>query len=86
MEVTYVIIIAIAAYVFWALTKVFIDDIPNRFIPLQNVLIGVISALICYFTKIEPNLLQSMVLCLSATMCSGGTADLIKLFKKKEEN
>ncbi len=83
MEITYVVIIAVVAYVFGAITKTFIEDIPNRFIPLQNVIVGIVSALICYFMKIETDLLQSVVLCLVATMGAGGISDLIKLFKKE---
>lgn len=84
MEITYVVIIAIIAYIFGSITKIFIDEIPNKFIPIQNVIIGVISAIICYFTGIEPNLLQAIVLCLVATMGAGGIADLINI-KNKEE-
>lgn len=83
MEITYVIIIAIIAYVFGAITKIFVDSIPNKYIPIQNVIIGVISAIICYFTGIEPNLLQAFVLCIVATMGAGGVADLINI-KNKE--
>ena len=83
MEITYVIIIAIIAYICGAITKIFIDEIPNKYIPIQNVVIGVISAIICYFTGIEPNLLQAIVLCLVATMGAGGIADLINI-KNKE--
>ena len=82
MEITYVIIIAIIAYIFGAITKIFIDEIPNKYIPIQNVLIGIISAVICYFTGIEPNLLQAFVLCLVATMGAGGVADLINIKNK----
>ena len=84
MEITYVIIIAIIAYIFGAITKIFVDSIPNKFIPIQNVVIGVISAIICYFTGIEPNFLQAIVLCIVACMGAGGIADLINI--KKEEN
>lgn len=84
MEITYVIIIAIIAYIFGAITKLFVDTIPNKYIPIQNVVIGVISAIICYFTEIEPNLLQAMVLCIVACMGAGGVADLINI-KNKEE-
>ena len=83
MEITYVIIIAIIAYICGAITKIFIDEIPNKFIPIQNVVIGLISAAICYFTGIESNLLQAIVLCLVATMGAGGIADLINI-KNKE--
>lgn len=82
MEITYVVIIAIIAYIFGSITKIFIDEIPNKFIPIQNVIIGVISAIICYFTGIEPNLLQAIVLCLVATMGAGGVADLINIKNK----
>lgn len=82
MEITYVVIIAIVAYVLGAITKIFIDSIPNKYIPIQNVIVGIISALICYFTGIETSLLQSIVLCLVATMGAGGIADLINIKNK----
>lgn len=82
MEITYVVVIAIIAYIFGAITKVWIDEIPNKYIPVQNVVIGIISAVICYFTGIEPNLLQAIVLCLVACMGAGGVADLINIKKE----
>ena len=83
MEITYVIIIAIIAYIFGAITKIFIDSIPNKYIPIQNFVIGVISAIICYLTGIKSDLLQAIALCIVATMGAGGIADLINI--KKEE-
>ena len=82
MEITYVIVIAIIAYIFGAITKIFVESIPNKYIPIQNVIIGVISAIICYFTGIEPNFLQAIVLCIVATMGAGGIADLINIKNK----
>ena len=84
MEITYIVVVGLVAYVLGAVTKMFIEVIPNKYIPFQNVLIGVISALICYFTKIEANLFEALVLCLFATLGAGGTADLIKAMKKGE--
>ena len=78
MEITYVIIVGIITYILGAITKIFVDAIPNKYIPIQNVIIGLISGLIWYFTKIESNLLQSLVLCLTAATAAGGTADLLK--------
>lgn len=83
MEITYIVIVGIMAYIFGAITKMFIEDIPNKYIPLQNVFIGLISALICYFAKIETNILQAFVLCLTATMSAGGIADLTKIFREE---
>ena len=85
MEVTYVIIVSIITYILGAITKMFIDTIPNKYIPIQNVIIGVISGLICYFTKIEPSLIQALVLCLLSTMGAGGTADLMQTKIGKEK-
>jgi len=82
MEITYVVIIAIVAYILGAITKIFIDAVPNKYIPIQNVIVGAISALICYFTGVEANLLQAIVLCLIATMGAGGIADLINIKNK----
>ena len=82
MEITYVVVIAIIAYIFGAITKIWIDEIPNKYIPVQNVVIGLISGLICYFTGIEANFLQAIVLCLVACMGAGGVADLINIKKE----
>ena len=78
MEVTYVIIVSIITYILGAITKIFVNKIPNKYIPIQNVVIGLISGLVCYFTKVEPNLLQSLVLCFIASNAAGGTADLFQ--------
>ena len=85
MEITYVVIVFVVTYIFGSITKIFVDKIPNKFIPLQNVLIGLVSGLICYFTKIEANLLQALILCFMGAIGAGGTADLVKLAKKGDE-
>ena len=82
MEITYCVIVFIITYIFGAITKCFIDSIPDKYIPIQNVIIGIISGLICYFVGIEPNLLQALVLCFMAAIGAGGTADLAKVAKK----
>ena len=81
MQITYLIIIAIISYVLGAINKLKWQKMPNKYIPIQNVIIGVISGLVCYIFKIEPNFLNSMILCLSYTMSAGGIADLMKLGK-----
>lgn len=84
MEITYVVVISIVTYVLGAITKIFVNKIPNKYIPIQNVIVGVISALICYFAKVEPNLLQAFVLCLVASMGAGGIADLTQTTKEEK--
>jgi len=83
MEITYIVIIGIITYIFGAITKCFVDSIPNKYIPIQNVIIGIVSALVCFFCGVETNLLQAFVLCLTASMGAGGIADLTKV--KEEE-
>lgn len=79
MEITYVVVISLITYCLGAVTKVFVNSVPSKFIPLQNVVIGVISALICFFAGLETNLLSAFVLCLLASMGAGGIADLSKV-------
>ncbi len=83
MQITYIIIISIITYIFGAFTKLKWTSMPNKYIPLQNVIIGFISGLICFIFKVESNLLTSLVLCLSATMSAGGISDLMKIGKEE---
>ena len=78
MEITYLVIVSLVTLALGAITKTFIDVIPNKFIPLQNLIIGIISAVICILTGIEPDILQAVVLCIIASMGAGGTYDLLK--------
>ena len=85
LTITYVVIVAVITYIFGAISKAFVDQIPSKYIPLQNVIIGIISALVCYFTKVEPDLLTSFILCIISAAGAGGVADFIKMVKNKDE-
>ena len=85
MNLTTTIVISVVAYVLGAITKIFVYKIPNRFIPVQNVIVGIISGLICYFAKIEPNFLTALFSCIIATMGAGGLSDLVSSVKNKED-
>ena len=86
MEVTYLMIIALVTYILGALVKTKINKIPNKYIPLQNVIIGLVAGIVCYLIKVEPNIVNSILLCLLATTGAGGIADLVnKNNYKKEE-
>lgn len=76
MEITYVVIVSIVTYVMGAINKAFIKNMPNDFIPLQNIVIGIASGLVCYYAKVEPDFMQAMVLCFVAAMGAGGVADV----------
>jgi hypothetical protein len=87
MEITYLMIIALVTYILGAITKTKVDKIPNKYIPLQNVIIGLVAGTVCFLIKIEPNIINSILLCLLATTGAGGVADLVNKnnYKEKEE-
>lgn len=85
MEINYVVVITLVTYIFGSINKLFISKLPNKYIPIQNVLIGILSGLICYIGEIETNLFQSIIMCLISTMGAGGIADLINLKKEGSE-
>ena len=81
METTYMSIVMLITLILGTITKAFIEEIPSKYIPIQNFIIGAVSAFICYRCNIEPNLLQAIVLCIFAAMGAGGSYDLAKTIK-----
>lgn len=81
MEITYIVIVYVVTLICGAITKTFIESIPSNYIPLQNALIGILSGFICYFCKIEPDIIQALVLCILSAFSAGGTVDLKKVGK-----
>ena len=75
----------LVAYTFGAITKIFIEKLPNKYIPIQNIIIGVVSGIVCYFLKIDDNMLNSILLGIMSTMSAGGIADLIKIPKTDDD-
>lgn len=85
MTITYVIVVAVVTYVLGAITKTFIDAVPNKYIPLQNVIIGILSAIVCIYLKIETDTAQAFVLCLISATGAGGIQDLINKNNYRKE-
>ncbi|MBD8923606.1 hypothetical protein EGR52_13440 [bacterium] len=85
MTITLSVVIMLVAYIFGAITKIFIDKLPNKYIPIQNVIIGIISGIICFYLNIDNNLLNSILIGIMSTMSAGGIADLIEV-KKTNDN
>lgn len=85
MTITLSVVIMLVAYIFGAITKIFIDKLPNKYIPIQNVIIGIISGIICFYLNIDNNLLNSILIGIMSTMSAGGIADLIDV-KKTNDN
>lgn len=85
MEITYMIVVSVVTYILGAIIQIFVNNVPSKYIPIKNVIIGLISACICYWFKIETNFLQAVVLCL----ISASAADSIIIHlknNKKDQN
>lgn len=84
MTISLSVVIMLVAYMFGAITKLFTQNLPSKFIPMQNVVIGLISGVICYFLKLDENLLNSILVGVMSTMSAGGIADLISIGKTQD--
>lgn len=77
MEMILIVCTAVITFVAGELAKKF-EWFATESIPLQNFLIGILAGLLAYVCGLEPNLIQAIIMCLSASMCAGGTYDAIK--------
>lgn len=83
MEITVAIIITALTLIAGEITK--LTNIPNKYIPLQNIIIAVIASIVCIVFKVENmGILETIVTCIFGTMSAGGLADLKKIGKKEE--
>ena len=82
MDITVALIVTAITLVAGEITKV--TTIPNKYIPLQNIIIAVLASIVCIVFKVEDlSVLETIISCVFATMSAGGLADLKKV---KEEN
>lgn len=84
MEITVPVIIMAVTLILGEITK--LTKIPNKYIPLQNIIIAVISAVICIIFKVENmGVLETIIMCIFSTMSAGGISDIKKISKKEEK-
>lgn len=83
MEVTLEIITAVATFLVTMVLGYVVGKtkIPNKWIPLQNFLIGILVGIGAWYFKLYPDIVTSLVLSLFSTLGAGGTYDLIKTKK-----
>ena len=82
MELTIKTVIIAVTLILGEITKK-IGWIDKKYIPWQNLLIGLISGVICWLCNLEPNLATSLVKCIVASYAAGGLYDNISI--KPEE-
>lgn len=82
MEITVALIITAITLVAGEVTK--ITNIPNKYIPLQNIIIAIISSIVCIVFKVENmSVLETILTCIFGTMSAGGLVDLKKVKEDK---
>lgn len=82
MEITVAIIITALTLIAGEITK--LTSLDNKYIPLQNIIIAIISSIVCIAFKVENmSVLETIVTCIFGTMSAGGIADLKKVVKEE---
>lgn len=80
MEVTIALVVYTITLALGEITKA--STIPNKFIPLQNLAIALISFIVCIAFGVENlGVLETFITCLLSSLGAGGTADLKKVTK-----
>lgn len=76
MEITIPSIISLVTFMIGYISKFL--GINSKYIPLQNIIIGIISGIIIYVLKLESNIFNAIVICLISSLSAGGLYDSIK--------
>ena len=84
MEMTVELIFSVVTAVMTAILGTVLKDgvVPAKFIPLQNLFIGIVSAVIAVSFGLFTNVPIAIFTCLAIAMGVGGTYDLLQTKKK----
>lgn len=55
------------------------------YIPIQNVIIGILAGTLCWLTGLNDNILISILICLTSSLCAGGAYDVTRVREKATE-
>ena len=81
MEITVALVVMAVTLVAGEITK--LTSIPNKYIPLQNIVIAIVATVVCLVCNVEDmGALETAIMCIFATMSAGGIRDLTKVTKK----
>lgn len=82
MEITVAIVVMALTLVAGEITK--LTSVPNKYIPLQNIIIAILSSIVCIIFKVEGmEVLETIITCVFATMSAGGISDIRKIAEKE---
>lgn len=54
-------------------------------LPIQNLIVGIVAGILCYYTNTINNLLEAIILCVIAAFSAGGVYDLSRTVRKKRK-
>lgn len=80
-ELIFAVVTAVVTGVLGTLTKNKV--IPSRFIPLQNIVIGLISAVVAIYFKLFTDIPTAIVMSLAVALGVGGAYDATQIPNKK---
>lgn len=82
MQITIALVVMAVTLVAGEITK--LTSLPNKYIPLQNIIIAIIASIVCIVFKVESlSALETVLTCVFATMSAGGIADMKKIVEKE---
>lgn len=59
-------------------------QIPNKYIPIQNMVIGILAGILAYYFRVYDNIGISLMLCLATSLGVGGLYDATQISSKEE--
>lgn len=83
MELTISSIVALITLLMGQITKK-LGLVDKKYIPYQNLVIGLVSGLLCWLCDLEQNLIVALLSCMIASYGAGGLYDNLTI-KKEEE-
>ncbi len=84
MEITIELIFALVQAIITAVLGIFLKDsiVPSKWIPIQNIVIGLISAVVAIYFGLFSNIPVAIVTCLAISLGVGGGYDAIQAKNK----
>ncbi len=84
MKITVELIFILVQAILTAILGVFLKDnvVPSRWIPIQNIVIGLISSFVAIYFNLFPNIPVAIITCLAISLGVGGGYDAIKIKNK----
>lgn len=85
MELTIPSIIASITLIIGVISKK-LKFVNKKYIPIQNILIGVISGIVVYCADLESTLLRAISVCLISSLSAGGLYDTFKIKNQETDS